>query len=105
MGLGIDIGGTKIRAVLWNGKKIVAVFNAKTPKTKQEFIKLLKTATKKLIRDNKKIKSVGIGTAGIMGENKVIFSPNIRYLKNFDFRGVFPHFKVKIDNDARAFLR
>src|SRR3989344_5100256 len=103
--LGIDIGGTKIKAILWNGKKISSVFNAKTPKTKKEFIKILKIAVKKLARGGIKIKSICVGVAGIIGKNKIIFSPNIPYLKNFDFRGVFPGFSVKIDNDARVFLR
>lgn len=103
--LGIDIGGTKIRTILWSGKKIIAAYEAKTPKTKQEFIKILKTAIKESIGDNKRINSVGIGAAGVIGKNKIIFSPNIRYLKNFDFRGAIPGFLVKIDNDARAFLR
>lgn len=102
--LGVDVGGTKIRAVLWSGKKIVAVFSAKTPKTKREFIEVLKTAIKKLTENNKEIKIIDVGAAGIIRNNKIIFSPNIPYLKNFDFRDVFPDFSVKIDNDARAFL-
>lgn len=103
--IGIDIGGTKIKAILWNGKKIIAVFNAKTPKTKKEFIETLKTAIKKIVkRDGRKIKSIGIGAAGIIGKNKIIFSPNIPYLKNFYFRDIFSGFSAKIDNDARVFL-
>jgi len=103
--LGIDIGGTKIKAILWNGKKNNSVFSTKTPKTKKEFIKILKIAVKKLAKGGIKIKNIDIGSAGIIGKNKIIFSPNIPYLKNFDFRGVFPDFSVKIDNDARVFLR
>ena len=103
--LGIDIGGTKIKAILWNGKKISSVFNAKTPKTKKGFIKILKTVVKKFAKGGIKIKSICVGVAGIIGKNKIIFSPNIPYLKNFDFRDVFPNFSVKIDNDARVFLR
>src|SRR3989344_8529809 len=103
--LGIDIGGTKIKAILWNGKKISSVFNAKTPKTKKGFIKILKTVVKKFAKGDIKIKNIDVGSAGIIGKNKIIFSPNIPYLKNFDFRDVFPSFSVKIDNDARVFLR
>lgn len=105
MDFGIDIGGTKIKAVLWNGKKIVAFFGAKTPKTKKEFIEILRKAVKKLLRSNEEVRDIGIGAAGIIEKNKIVFSPNISYLKNFDFHGVFPYFMVKIDNDARAFLR
>ncbi|MEK7481918.1 MAG: ROK family protein [Patescibacteria group bacterium] len=102
--LGIDIGGTKIRAVIWNGKKITSAFSAKTPKIKKEFIEILKTKIKKLIGNNGEIKSVGIGVAGVIGKNKIIFSPNISYLRNFNFRDIFPRLPLKIDNDARVFL-
>src|SRR3989304_2590142 len=60
---------------------------------------------KKFAKGDIKIKNIDVGAAGIIGKNKIIFSPNIPYLKNFDFRGVFPGFSVKIDNDARVFLR
>lgn len=102
--VGIDIGGTKIRAVLWNGGKIVASFGVKTPKTKREFVKTLKRIFKKAAGKGAEIKAAGIGAAGIVEGRKVVSSPNIPYLKNFDFRGVFPALPLKVDNDARAFL-
>lgn len=105
MTIGIDIGGTKIFAVLFGGEKIIAAFSAETPKTKKEFIKTLKRLFEKLARKDVRIKSIGIGAPGIIKKNKVVFCPNIPYLKNFDFRRVFPGFSAKIDNDARSFLR
>ncbi len=105
MTIGIDIGGTKIHAVLLGGKKAVAVFEVKTPKTKKEFVKTLKRLFKKLARKDIQITSIGIGVPGIVEKNKVVFCPNIPYLKNFDFRGVFPELSLKIDNDARVFSR
>lgn len=105
MTIGIDIGGTKIFSVLFDGGKIIAASGAKTPKTKKEFVKTVKRLFEKLAWKGVRIKSIGIGAPGIVGKNKVIFCPNVSYLKNFDFRGVFPGFSAKIDNDARAFLR
>lgn len=103
--LGIDIGGTKIRGVLLNAKnKIIADFEILTPKTKKEFIGTLKYKVGKLTAE-KGINKIGIGAAGVIGKNKIIFSPNISYLKNFNFYSVFPGAIFKIDNDARAFLR
>ena len=48
--------------------------------------------------------AVGIGVAGVISGTRVIKSPNIRYLKNFDFREIFPKVVLRIDNDARVFL-
>lgn len=103
--IGIDIGGTKIEAILWDGKKIREIFSAKTPKTKKEFIAILKTVIKNFFKNNKKISGIGIGAAGIIGRNTIIFSPNIVYLRNFSFNDIFPHVLIRIDNDARVFLR
>lgn len=105
MTIGIDIGGTKIRAVLLSGGKIAAAFAVKTPKTKKEFIKTMKRLFEKLARKGARIKSIGIGVPGIIGKNKAVFCPNVFYLKDFYFRSVFPGLSVKIDNDARSFLR
>lgn len=103
--IGIDIGGTKINVILWKDEKIVALFRARTSKTKKIFIKTLKAAVKKITGKGEEIKNIGISVAGVIGKNKIIFSPNIPYLKNFHFRNIFPTASVKIDNDARAFLR
>src|SRR3989344_5208421 len=89
--LNIDIGGTKIRAN-FGGK--LQKWN--TPRTKKEFAKILE----KLPRAD----AVGIGVAGVISGTRVIKSPNIRYLKNFDFREIFPKVVLRIDNDARVFL-
>ena len=40
--LGLDIGGTKIRAILWDGKRVVKEKEKKTPKKRAVFIKTLR---------------------------------------------------------------
>src|SRR3989344_943023 len=89
--LGIDIGGSKIRALSSDGK----FWEFKTPKRKKEFIEILKKFLKADV--------VGIGVAGVIEGAKVKESLNIKYLKNFDFRKYFS--RVRVDNDARCFLR
>ena len=101
--LGIDIGGTKMRAVLLEGKKIVRALELKTPNTKQKFINNLKRSEG--LAFNRKI-PVGIGVAGIIKNTTVVLSPNIPYLKNFDFKKKLPlSAKIRVDNDARCFAR
>lgn len=103
--VGIDIGGTKIKGTLWNGEKITRGFDAKTPKTKKEFVAVLNNLFAKLSKD-KLISAIGIGSAGVVSGNKVVWSTNIPYIKNFNFRDVFDRsIKLKTDNDARSFLR
>ncbi|MDO8522762.1 MAG: ROK family protein [bacterium] len=102
--IGIDIGGSKIRAVLWNGKKVLAARQVKTPKNLHDFKKnILKLVT--WLSDNQ-VEKIGIGAAGIISWAKIVQSPNIKYLKHFDFRSLrFWTSKLKIDNDARCFAR
>ncbi len=86
--LRIDIGGTKIRV----GRR-----EFPTPKDKKSFILFLKK-----FRNAKKIE---MAVAGVISGTKIVISPNIPYLKNFDFKSLFPKADLRVDNDARVFLR
>ena len=86
--LTLDIGGSKIRA----GRK-----EFRTPKNRKSFASLLKKFSD--------AKRVEIGVAGVISGTRVVFSPNIPYLKNFDFQKIFPKAVLRVDNDARVFLR
>ncbi|MDP3934621.1 MAG: ROK family protein [Candidatus Giovannonibacteria bacterium] len=101
--IGIDIGGTKIRSVLWDGKRAINAREFKTPKNLTAFKKLLG----KLVRTNSaRVTRIGIGVPGVVLGNKILFCPNIKYLKNFDiFQLRRPTSKLKLDNDARCFAR
>lgn len=115
--IGIDIGGSKIRAVLWDlpaqagGGRVLAARQVKTPKKLGEFSKEIL----KLITWQPGCQ-VGIGAAGIISGTKIVFSPNIKYLRNFDFNNLLTpdvnrlpvgieRLKIKLDNDARCFAR
>ena len=99
MVIGIDIGGTNIRGILWNGKKILRSFALPTPKTLKNFQKLIL----KLGSNTSPIK-IGIGVAGRISGTKVISATNIKYLKNYNFSTLSgPTAKCVVDNDARCF--
>lgn len=103
LALGVDIGGSKIRAVLWNGSRVIRGREAPTPKNKNDFQRRLVALVSSLHRHE--VEGIGIGAAGIVKGTVLLFSPNIPYIKNFDFRRVWPSLRVRVDNDARAFAR
>ena len=89
--LGIDIGGTKIRT-FHKGR----FTEFPTPKNKKDFVKLIGSL--------RKVDAVGIACTGVIEGKKVEFSPNIKYLRNYDFSALKLG-KIKVENDACAFLR
>lgn len=98
--IGVDIGGTKIRTVLWDGKRVAKMREFNTPKTLGDFKKLLSSIFNDFAGEK-----IGIGFPGIISGSKILFCPNIKYLKNFDVKKEFRNFSVKIDNDAGCFAR
>lgn len=104
--IGLDIGGSKIRGVLWDGRRVRASFEFSTPRRLPEFRRKVALLAARLSRLAKnRIENIGIGAAGVINGTTVFFSPNIRYLKKFDFRAIFPLMRLRMDNDARAFAR
>lgn len=107
--LGVDIGGTKIRAVLLDNKnRRFFGFNIATPKNKKAFFEVLEKEIGEIIKKNK-ISGIGIGLPGIVDvKNGVLIkSPNLLFLKNWQAKKFFSKFnrRVAIDNDSRCFLR
>jgi predicted NBD/HSP70 family sugar kinase len=104
--IGLDIGGSEIKGILLAKKNIVDSFIAKTPKTEKEFKETLRVLLQKFTAHQGKTVRIGIGVAGVIKKTKVVWSPNIPYLKNFEFREVFGRpLRLKVDNDARAILK
>lgn len=103
--IGLDIGGTKIRAVSWNGRKAVRSLERKTPNHQEKF----KEEVQKIVRivaNKKQIAKIGIGTAGVIKGTTLILSPNIPAIKFLDFRELWPSsVLIRVDNDARCFAR
>lgn len=103
--IGIDIGGTKIRGILWEGKKVVRSREFATPKNKHNLRKKLVALTASLSGRNP-VRAIGIGAAGIVERTTLLFSPNIPRIRNFEFRPLWPRsIPLRLDNDARAFAR
>jgi predicted NBD/HSP70 family sugar kinase len=103
--IGIDIGGTKIRAILWNGRRAVRALESRTPKNLSYFTGTL-VALALLVSRGKPTRAVGIGAAGIVKGTTLVFSPNIPFIQNLDFRLLWPRsVRLRVDNDARCFAR
>jgi glucokinase len=103
--IGIDIGGTKITGIVFNGTKSVKELTIATPKTAAEFKRNLEKLVDFLSVDVK-ISAVGIGMAGVIDVKRkvAVYSPNIKYIKNFNFNGLFgKKIKIAVANDAKCF--
>ncbi len=101
--IGIDIGGTKMRGVLWNKRKVLKAREVATPKSLIDFKSTLITLIKSLDKTDK----IAIGAAGVVSGSKLVESPNIPYIKHFDFSDMdnLVFNKITLDNDARCFGR
>jgi len=100
--IGVDIGGTKIRGVLWDGEKVLKAREMATPKNVAAF----KLTLIELVESLGGASNISIGAAGTAKGNVLMSSPNIPYIKHFDFskmKGI--SFRGALDNDARCFAR
>jgi glucokinase len=113
--IGIDIGGTSMKAILFDGEKIISDYLLATPKDNLDHFlimlyALIEPLIKKAREDKIKIKGIGLGIAGIIdikGE-KIIKSPNIAILNGVGLAGLLEKktgLTVKTDNDTNCFLR
>lgn len=111
--IGVDIGGSKINAVVFNGGKVLK--NIKIPtskKSRKKFLNKLEILISEIISesDKKKIAGIGCGIAGALDLEKgiILNAPNLRFLNNFNIKNWLEKkfgFDVEIDNDARCFAR
>jgi predicted NBD/HSP70 family sugar kinase len=103
--IGIDIGGTKTRGILWNVRTAVRAHEFATPKNPSAFASELLALCDGLAA-TEDIGGIGIGAAGIVDKTILLASPNIPYIRNFDFRSLWPRpMPLALDNDARSFGR
>jgi len=113
--IGLDIGGTKMMAVLFDGERVIEDYILATPKDSVEHFFIMINALIEPFfeiakKDKVEIKGIGLGVAGIIDykTRKVLRSPNIEIIENTDF--VYQLEKklglpIFIDNDANCFLR
>lgn len=107
--IGLDIGGTKIEGVVFDGRRAVKSLTIVTPRNLSDF-KYSLTELLKFLSLGIHIGAVGVGTAGVVDSDKgvVLASPNLEFLKNFKFAAYIKSLgyqNVKIDNDANCFAR
>lgn len=114
--IGIDIGGTNMKAVLFDGQKSVTDYSLGTPKDSLEHLLIMVTALvepliKKAQDDKINIKGIGVGVAGIIDptSQKVVDSPNLQILNGVKLGETLKNRLnmpiAKVDNDAECFLR
>ena len=87
MYIGLDVGGTKILGIVFDGKKILKSKKIETEKEGRGFIDELSSLIKELSHGYK-IKGIGVGLPGIMNRETglVINMPNISHIKNINIK-------------------
>lgn len=113
--IGIDIGGTKMDAILFDGQQVIADYRLATPKDDLDhFLIMLKALAEplqeKAKKDKIKIKGIGVGIPGPVDYNqgKLLDLPNIPYMTNVKLCDKIKEvidLPAKLDNDANCFLR
>ncbi|PLX20287.1 hypothetical protein C0584_06095 [Candidatus Parcubacteria bacterium] len=113
--VGIDIGGTKMFAVLFDGERIVEEYTLATPKDSIEhfiimIVALLEPLLEKAQKDKAQVNGIGLGIAGVVDfkTRKVTRASNIKVIDNTDFVSQLEKklgLPVFIDNDANCSLR
>lgn len=84
--IGLDVGGTKITGILFDGKKVVRELTVVTPKSLAQFKKSLSKLVE-FLAFNHRVKGVGVGVAGIVNTKSgtIQYSPNMKFLAGFKF--------------------
>ncbi len=107
--VGVDIGGTSIRAGLVRDGKIIRKIKIKTKKTKRQILNDLVEIINWIIKDidKKKIKGIGVGVPGPANyiTGLIINPPNLKQLWKFNIKKFIEaklKIKVKIDNDVHC---
>lgn len=113
--IGIDIGGTDIKAVLFDGEKVLESSVLGTPKTNVDHLLVMINAIldplfKKAHGSKIKIKGIGLSIAGTVDskEKKILVAPNINILNNHKIGKIIENtfgYSTEIDNDGHCFLR
>ncbi len=113
--IGIDIGGTKMNAILFDGEKIIEDFLLATPKDNiDHFMIMLNALIEPLLnrikKDKIKIAGIGLGVAGVINysETKILNSPNIPIINGIEIGKILENTlntPVRLDNDANCFVR
>lgn len=108
--LGVDIGGTTIKAVLLQKRSPhrVRLHTVATPKNKKRFLRVLERFLTEVAGRNK-LAGIGAGIAGMVDARRgiVIGAANLPFLDGWNAKKFFRKFNrnAMIDNDSRSFVR
>ena len=114
--IGIDLGGTKmLTALIGKENKVISEAKTKTrvDKGKKYFIGSILDSIRHVLREARTsinaVEGIGIGCPGIIDaqDGKVIYSPNIPFLKKFPLAESLSrvlHTSVAVENDVNAGL-
>lgn len=113
--IGIDIGGTKMSAVLFDGEKVVDDYMLATPKDDlKQFMVMLKALLDPLLEkaktNKKQVEQIGMGIPAVLDKDrtKVLEAPNLEIINGVKLvEKVEKQFGIKVvmDNDVNCFLR
>lgn len=112
--IGVDIGGTKMSAVLLAGEKVIGEYTLATPTDDlNKFMVMLGALVDPLLEQVKKAKGkilgIGIGVPAALSGGKVILAPNVSCLNGVKIVELLTEkfenqYLVKVDNDANCFV-
>lgn len=113
--IGVDVGGTKITAVLIQGGKVLADSTLGTPQdTLDHFLIMVQAVIEPLLerakKEKAKISTIGVGIPGMIGikGDKILKCPNLPILNGVNLPALFKRkfgLSVVMDNDAACFVR
>jgi glucokinase len=111
--IGVDIGGTKMTAVLLAGERVVGEYTLATPTDDlNKFLVMLGALLEPLFeqakKDKVKISGIGIGVPGAINNGKILIAPNVPCLIGVKIVDVLTEkfgseYVIKVDNDANCF--
>jgi predicted NBD/HSP70 family sugar kinase len=111
--IGVDVGGTKMSAVLLAGERVIGEYTLATPTDDlNKFLVMLGALLEPLFEQAKKdkvvISGIGFGLAGTISENGIADSCNITCLSGTKIGDILRErfgadYKVAVENDANCF--
>jgi glucokinase len=115
VGLGIDLGGTKIAGALFNfagmvsSKKVLYLENKAGQQVGEQIFKLIDYFVDWSAKKNLQIKSIGIAVPGIYhASTGSVWAPNIPGWDDFplleELKGKLDNMEIRIDNDRACYI-
>mgnify|MGYP001563271350 CR=1 FL=1 len=100
--IGVDLGGTNLRAGLIDKNRIIKFIKIRTLSNKNSLLKALEDVIKEVFDIN--IIGIGIGSPGPLKDGVLMNPPNIP-LRNFDLKKFFQkkfNIRCEVENDAKC---